>query len=106
MDAMVSARVPVEIKKRGDSKLREIGSSATELVNAAYDYVIKCGKLPGVEERRGGGELQMKVLSGEEARSFMSAWNKQGVIEARGYDSSNFKDALDQARDDYHARFA
>lgn len=106
MDAMVSARVPVEIKKRGDSKLREIGSSATELVNAAYDYVIKCGRLPGVEEGRGGGEPQVKVLSGEEARSFMSAWNKRGIIEARGYDGSNFKDALDQAKGEYYARFA
>lgn len=34
MDAMVSARVPAETKKQGDNVLKEIGSSATELVNA------------------------------------------------------------------------
>ena len=46
MDAMVSARVPVEVKKQGDRKLKEIGSSATELVNAAYSYLIETGELP------------------------------------------------------------
>lgn len=49
MDAMVTARVPVEVKERVGSVLREMGSSPTELVNAAYDYVLKYGKLPDVE---------------------------------------------------------
>lgn len=49
MDAMVTARVPVEVKERVGSILREIGSSPTELVNAAYDYVLRYGKLPDIE---------------------------------------------------------
>ncbi len=49
LDAMVTARVPVEVKERVGSILREMGSSPTELVNAAYDYVLKYGKLPDVE---------------------------------------------------------
>ena len=49
MDAMVTARVPVEVKERVGSILREMGSSPTELVNAAYDYVLKYEKLPDVE---------------------------------------------------------
>ena len=49
MDAMVTARVPVEVKERVGTILREMGSSPTELVNAAYDYVLKYGKLPDVE---------------------------------------------------------
>ncbi len=49
MDAMVTARVPVEVKERVGAMLREMGSSPTELVNAAYDYVLRCGKLPEVE---------------------------------------------------------
>ena len=49
MDAMVTARVPVEVKERVGSILRDMGSSPTELVNAAYDYVLKYGKLPDVE---------------------------------------------------------
>lgn len=106
MDAMVSARVPVEIKKRGDSKLKEIGSSATELVNSAYEYVIEWGRLPGSEPTKKPVTPQVKVLSGDDARIFEHTWSKRGVLEAKGYDGSNFKDALNQARDDYYARFA
>lgn len=46
MDAMVTARVPVEVKRQGDKVLRKMGSSATRLVNAAYAYVIATGHLP------------------------------------------------------------
>lgn len=46
MDAMVTARVPVEVKERVSAKLREAGSSPTELVNAAFEYYLHCGELP------------------------------------------------------------
>ena len=36
MDAMVTARVPVEIKEQVTALLKENGSSPTELVNSAY----------------------------------------------------------------------
>ena len=36
MHAMVTARVPLEIRDQVNAKLRSIGSSPTELVNAAY----------------------------------------------------------------------
>ena len=49
VDAMVTARVPIEVKERVGAMLRDMGSSPTELVNAAYDYVLRCGKLPEVE---------------------------------------------------------
>ena len=45
-DAIVTARVPAEIKKQGNAVLREIGSTPTELVNAAYRYVLKERELP------------------------------------------------------------
>ncbi len=50
MDAMVTARVPVEIRDQVNALLRNEGSSPTELVNAAYDYYLQCGKLPQVSE--------------------------------------------------------
>ena len=46
MHAMVTARVPLEIRDQVNAKLRSIGSSPTELVNAAYDYVLATGELP------------------------------------------------------------
>ena len=106
MDAMVSARVPVEIKKRGDRILKEIGSSTTELINAAYEYVLEYGKLPAKEDAEAGGEPQVKVLSGDQARAFREQWASRAVLEAPGYNGDNYKDLLDQARGDYYARFA
>lgn len=50
MHAMVTARVPQEIRDQVNAQLRAIGSSPTELVNAAYDYVLKTGKLPDANE--------------------------------------------------------
>ena len=106
MDAMVSARVPVEIKKQGDRKLKEIGSSVTELVNSAYAYLLEYGELPKQESPAAAGDPQVKTLSGAEALSFREQWDKRAVLLASAYDGKNFKELLNQARGDYYARFA
>lgn len=49
MHAMVTARVPAEIRDQVNAQLRAIGSSPTELVNAAYDYVLRTGQLPDAQ---------------------------------------------------------
>lgn len=46
MNDMVTARVPVEIKRQGSNILKEIGATTTQLVNAAFEYLIAEGKLP------------------------------------------------------------
>ena len=48
MDTIASARVPVEVKKQGDQKLKLLGSNTTELINAAYRYLLASGTLPEV----------------------------------------------------------
>ena len=107
MDAMVTARVPVEIKKQGDRKLKQIGSSPTELINDAYRYVIEHGALPrdrAIDCEKEGPRT--KTLMGDAAREFDEKWSARAVLEASGYDGSNFKDLLDQARGEYYARLA
>ncbi len=106
MDAMVSARVPAEIKKQGDAKLKEIGSSTTELINAAYNHLLKYGELPGASSYENPVEPQVKSISGSAAREFMKTWEKRAALDAQGYNGGNFKEMLNQARDDYYARFA
>jgi antitoxin component of RelBE/YafQ-DinJ toxin-antitoxin module len=106
MDAMVSARVPIEIKKRGDGKLKEIGSSATELVNAAYRYVIEHGELPGSKTSSPSEQQKMKVLEGDAAEAFKQQWRSRSILEAPAYDGGNFRELLDDARGEYYARFA
>lgn len=46
MDAIVTARIPVEVKEQGNAILREIGSSPTRLINAAYRYLLATHELP------------------------------------------------------------
>ena len=109
MNAMVSARVPVEIKRQGDAKLREMGSSVTELVNAAYGYVIKHGALPGQSEPdklATAGERQVKTLAGSDAQAFSNLWRARAVLDAQGYDGTNFKELLGEAREGRYARLA
>ena len=51
MDAVVTARVPVEVKEQGARVLRSIGATPTQLVNAAYSYVLETGTLPCAHAR-------------------------------------------------------
>lgn len=110
MNVMVSARVPAEIKKQGDRRLKQIGSSVTELVNAAYAYVLEHGKLPNAADAQpqpqNPASPQVKTLTGDDARAFASLWGARCVLEPQTYDGQNFKEALDQAREAYYARFS
>ncbi|MDO4182013.1 MAG: hypothetical protein Q4E12_00150 [Coriobacteriia bacterium] len=59
MDAMVSGRVPVQVKEHGARILAEIGATQSQLIQAAYEYLIAEGKLPAPAEKlRGGGALK------------------------------------------------
>ena len=49
MSTMVSARIPSDVYARGIKKLKGIDSSVTDLVRAAFDYVISTEKLPAEE---------------------------------------------------------
>lgn len=46
MDAMVTARVPVELKDQVTALLRQNGSSPTELVNSAFEFYLETQRLP------------------------------------------------------------
>lgn len=48
MDAIVTARVPLEVKEQVNIILKEIDSSPTKLINAAYEYVLRYHDLPRV----------------------------------------------------------
>ena len=46
MDAMVTGRMPAEKKELGNSVLSELGTNASQAINALYDYVIAHRSLP------------------------------------------------------------
>ena len=45
--ATVSARVPDEVRRQAVARLRARGATVSDLVNAAFDYIIQTGELPG-----------------------------------------------------------
>lgn len=49
MDAIVTARIPIEVKEQGNAILKEIGSSPTKLINAAYSYLLATHRLPSAQ---------------------------------------------------------
>lgn len=70
MDSFVTARVPAEIKEQGNALLKSIGSSPTQLVNAAYRYVLESGQLPSVEKPVSLGK---RVVEGSMAANLMAS---------------------------------
>lgn len=103
MDAMVSARVPVEMKRQGDKKLKEIGSSPTELINAAYSYLLKHGRIPSDASQPKASKACTKKLKGKQAQAFTRLWEARSPLNATDYDGTNFKELLDAAREERHA---
>lgn len=49
MSDLVSARIAPEIRRQGNEVLAELGSSPSELIRSAYEYVIAKHQLPGAE---------------------------------------------------------
>ena len=52
MTQMISARVPSDVYAQGIKKLNKLDSSVTELINAAFNYVIATDKLPIEDEMK------------------------------------------------------
>lgn len=46
---IVNARIPLAKKEAAASMLAAMGSSTSELINSAYDYLLRFERLPSVE---------------------------------------------------------
>ena len=65
---MVSARIPTDVYERGMKNLKNIDSSVTDLVRAAFEYVISSKELPSENSKL--IEPGKKQLSGTQAIEF------------------------------------
>ena len=101
MDAMVTARVPKEIREQGTEVLRELNATTTDLVNAAFRYVILERKLPaaGDEGRLKPGKRVLSDTQAEELDAFLRATAPARVPE----DACPFEDLLEEAMGDRYA---
>lgn len=111
MDSIVTARIPVEVKNQVSEVLESLGSNTTQLINAAFEYVLVTGKLPDAHEgavsklSARGSSRQLSEKDKEELASLFgkisvpapaSFWNDLG--------DSTYKEAISEWRSsDYEA---
>lgn len=103
MDAIVTARVPVELKEQGSTLLKEIGSTPTQLVNAAYRFLLKEKRLPHVDSSLEDMRGAQRTLTKEQKQEVKRALDAMYV---GAQDEMSFEKALEAARDERYAAFA
>ncbi|WP_165246658.1 hypothetical protein [Adlercreutzia sp. ZJ141] len=104
MDAIVSARVPVAVKERGNATLKELGSTPSQLINAAYEFVLAERQLPKAREPLRAAGAQKRALTPQQVKKIRASLEAMYV----GPTVSNqpFNEQLNKARDERYARFA
>lgn len=111
MDSIVTARIPVEVKNQVSEILELLGSNTTQLINAAFEYVLVTGRLPDAHESASlessakGPSRQLSEKDKEQLASLFgkisvpapaSFWNELG--------NSTYKEAISEWRShDYEA---
>ena len=100
MDAMVTARVPVEIKEQVTALLKENGSSPTELVNSAYEYYLEYRELPKKNLLKAG----RRKLSREQKKKLAELLVATTVADTSLLDGRSLQEVIaEQRRDGYEA---
>ena len=94
MDPVVTARVPEGVRDRGVEVLKSIGSTTSELINAAFDYVIQAKELPRFERATRG---EVRVLSKEQAEDLSEFMRFVKVDVPAVWDDASFEDLFDDA---------
>ena len=102
MNPVVTARVPEGVRARGVDVLREIGSSTSELVNAAFDYVIKERELPRPKPAQ-GSEAGKRIMSKEQREQLQSFMESVRVPTPEQWNDAPFEELLDQALEQRYA---
>lgn len=102
MDPVVTARVPADIRARGTEVLREIGANTSDLINAAFAYVIEHKELPKakVGSRIESGNRHLDAAQAEELGSFMNAVR---VPVPSALATTQFESLLDEAMEERYA---
>ncbi len=104
MDAIVSARVPVAVKERGNATLRELGATPSQLINAAYEFVLAERRLPKAHEPFHTAGARDRALTQQQIEKIRTALEAMHVGPAAN--DVPFEKQLSKARDERYARFA
>ena len=102
MDAFVSARVPVEIKDKVAKRLRGIGATQTDLVNAAFAYVLDTGELPRARKDTPTGARSLSVEQAQTVKRWLAETTYP--VPESAWEGKSYKEILDEGRQaDYEA---
>ena len=104
MDAIVSARVPVALKERGNGILRDIGCTPTQLINAAYQYLLSEHELPKPRDPLEGMKGTKRELTDQQREKIRRSL--QAMYVGPPATDESFSSQLSAARDERDARFA
>ena len=103
MDPVITARVPAGVRQRGLEVLREIGSTTSELVNAAFAYVIQERELP--KPRAAAPEAGCKRLDAQQQLELASFLENIRVQTPQEWNEAPFEQLLDEAMEGRYADF-
>ena len=111
MDSIVTARIPVEVKNQVSEILESLGSNTTQLINAAFEYVLVTGKLPDAHEGtllESSGKGSSRQLSEKDKEQLASLFGKISVPAPASFwndlGDSTYKEAISEWRsNDYEA---
>lgn len=100
MNPVVTARVPEGIRSRGVDVLREIGATTSELVNAAFTYVIQERELPRPRANASGKNRTLNEQQCKQLEGFMDAVR---IDIPDSWSDASFEELLDQAAEERYA---
>ena len=111
MDSIVTARIPVEVKNQVSEVLESLGSNTTQLINAAFEYVLVTGKLPDAREEsslESSSKGVSRQLSEKDKEELASLFGKISVPAPASFRNdlgdSTYKEAISEWRSsDYEA---
>lgn len=67
MSTMVTARIPDELYEQGKERLAALGATPSQLMRAAWDYVVQQGEIPTAQKPVSNTR---RVLTEEQRRDF------------------------------------
>lgn len=98
MDAIVTARIPVEIKEQVNKILHDMGSSQSQLINLAFRYVLENKTLPGSESSSSGSSGKRKLSKQQLIELEESLRATTFNIPADFLQSKSYKEILEEGR--------
>ena len=105
-DVVVTARVPRGIKMQGDAILRDLAATPTDLVNAAYAYVLEHHELPRTTPTLAELAGKRRTLSPEQKERLRTFLRRPPLAEPIDWGTKSYKELKAEALEEKYARLA